>query len=305
MSSENQVYAQNVGNAWNYQVNDGVSRFEVRAGDNLAGDGAAKERSEIASAAKLQTGKTYEISFSVMIEPGAKNTADWMTLVQLQSTFDKGESGHSPAFALEMVGDKMRIVTRDSSAAISTEADIRYVRHYTDAADVVRGQWYDFKLQIKFDPFGQGHLAVWRNGVELVDFHGALGFNDLVGPYLKQGVYRESSPETFAADFKGLSIKTISDTVIPQPSAGVGLADSVVAAPVAPVTPIAPVAPVAPVTPVTPAAPLHAIISGTANADTLTSASKTDILHGDAGNDILMAANGAYELGSTRHRSRA
>ena len=34
----------------------------------------------------------------------------------------------------------------------------------------------------------------------------------------------------------------------------------------------------------------------TANADTLTSASKTDILHGDAGNDILMATNGAYEL---------
>jgi Ca2+-binding RTX toxin-like protein len=284
MSSENQVYAQNVGNAWNYQVNDGVSRFEVRAGDSLAGDGAAKERSEIASAAKLQTGKTYEISFSVMIEPGAKNTADWMTLVQLQSTFDKGEAGHSPAFALEMVGDKMRIVTRDSSAAISTEADIRYVRHYTDAADVVRDQWYDFKLQIKFDPFGQGHLVVWRNGVELVDFHGALGFNDLVGPYLKQGIYRESSPETFAADFKGLSIKTVSDTVIPQPSAGAGLADSVLAAPAAPLTPVAPPAPV------------HAIISGTANADTLTSTSKTDILHGDAGNDILMAANGAYEL---------
>ena len=285
MNSENQVYyVQNVGNAWNYQAANGVSRFEVRAGDNLAGDGATKERSEIASAAKLQAGQTYEISFSVMIEPGAKNTADWMTLVQLQSTFDKGEAGHSPAFALEMVGDKMRIVTRDSSAAISTETDIRYVRHYTDTADVVRGQWYDFKLQIKFDPFGQGHLVVWRNGVELVDFHGALGFNDLVGAYFKEGVYRESSPETFAANFKGLSITTVSDKVLPQPSAGIGLADSVVAAPAAPVTPV------------TPAAPVHAILSGTANADTLTSASKTDILHGEAGNDILMAANGAYEL---------
>ncbi|KQZ18043.1 heparin lyase I family protein [Caulobacter sp. Root1472] len=292
MNSENQVYyVQNVGNGWNYQVADGVSRFEVRAGDNLAGDGPTKERSEIASAAKLQTGQTYEISFSVMIEPGAKNTADWMTLVQLQSTFDKGEAGHSPAFALEMVGDKMRVVTRDSAAAISTDADIRYVRHYTDTADVVRGQWYDFKLQIKFDPFGQGHLMVWRNGVELVDFHGALGFNDLVGAYFKEGVYRESSPETFAADFKGLSIKTISDTVIPQPSSSVKLADSVAAAPAA-----APVTPVAPITPPAPVTPVHAIVSGTANADTLTSASKTDILHGGAGNDILVAANGAYEL---------
>ncbi|TCS12423.1 heparin lyase I family protein [Caulobacter sp. BK020] len=282
MSSENQVYyIQNVGNGWNYRVADGVSRFEVRAGDNLAGDGLTKERSEIASAAKMQAGQTYEISFSVMIEPGAKNTADWMTLVQLQSTFDPGEAGHSPAFALEMVGDKMRIVTRDSAAAISTEANTRYVRHYTDSADVVRGQWYDFKIQIKFDPFGQGHLVVLRDGVQLVDFHGALGFNDLVGAYFKEGVYRESSPETFAADFKGLSIKTISDTVLPQPSSSVALANSVEAALAAPVAPVTPV---------------HAIVSGGAGADTLTSASKTDILHGEAGNDILMAANGAYLL---------
>lgn len=276
MNSENQVYyEQNVGKAWNYQVANGVSRFEVRAGDNLAGDGRTKERSEIASAAKMQIGQTYEISFSVMVEPGAKNTADWMTLVQLQSTFDKGEAGHSPAFALEMVGEKMRIVTRDSAAAISTEADIHYVRHHTDAADVVRGRWYDFKIQIKFDPFGQGHLVVWRDGAQLVDFHGALGFNDLVGAYFKEGVYRESSPETFAANFKGLSIKTISDTVIPQPSSSVALADSVAAAP---------------------AAPVHAIVAGGAGADTLTSASKTDILQGDAGADLLMAASGAYRL---------
>ena len=87
-----------------------------------------------------------------MIEPGAKNTADWMTLVQLQSTFDKGEAGHSPAFALEMVGDKMRIVTRDSAAAISTEADIRYVRHYTDSALASTERWSEVPILAVCEP---------------------------------------------------------------------------------------------------------------------------------------------------------
>ncbi|SFJ41111.1 heparin lyase I family protein [Caulobacter sp. UNC279MFTsu5.1] len=289
MNSENQVYyVQNVGNAWNYQVANGVSRFEVRGGDNLAGDGQTKERSEIASAAKMQIGQTYEIRFSVMVEPGAKNTADWMTLVQLQSTFDKGEAGHSPAFALEMVGDKMRIVTRDSSVAISTEADIRYVRHYTDVADIARGHWYDFKIEIKFDPFGQGHLVVSRDGVQLVDFQSALGFNDLVGAYFKEGVYRESSPETFAANFKGLSIQTVSDTVIAKPAASPAASSSSSSS--------SSIAHVDSVVVSAPPEPAHAVVSGTANADTLTSASKTDILHGEAGNDLLMAANGAYQL---------
>jgi hypothetical protein len=279
MNSIDQVfYVQNVGRDWNYKVTDGVSRFEVRAGDSLAGDGPTKERSEIANALKLQTGQTYEITFSVMVEPGAKNTADWMTLIQLQSTFDTGEAGHSPPFALEMVGDRMRIVTRDSSAALSTESNIRYVQQYTDTADIVRGQWYDFKIDIKFDPFGNGTLEVWRNGVHLVDFKGALGFNDLVGAYFKEGVYRESAVETFAADFKNLKIATILTTPITAPIvATVESASSSVAISV-------------------PTQVTHATIAGGANADTLVSTSKTDMLYGYAGDDVLTAVNGAFHL---------
>jgi Ca2+-binding RTX toxin-like protein len=285
-------YTQNVGKTWNYQVANGVSRFEVRSGDSLAGDGPTKERSEIAGAAKLQAGQTYQISFSVMVEAGANNNAAWMTLVQLQSTFDTGEAGHSPPFAIEMVGERMRIVTRDSSAAISTTADTRYVQQYTDTTDITRGQWYDFTIQIKFDPFGQGHLEVWRNGVRLVDFTGALGFNDLIGAYFKEGVYRESAPETFAADFKNLKISTVETT-----AAGAAATIPVSAPATTPVSSSASqtTTSASSSTVVVPTV-THATLSGGANADTLVSTSKTDILHGLAGDDLLMASNGAYQL---------
>lgn len=213
---DQKVYVQTSGHDWGYRNSDGVYRFEVRSGDNWAGDGAAKERSELATTKTFAFDQTYDISFQMMIEPGAKNTADWMTLMQIQSNFDKGEAGHSPAFAIEMVGDRMRIVTRDSSAFLSTPDNTTYTRHYTDTADIQRGAWYDFKISIKLDPFGGGSLDVWRNGVLLSHYEGALGFNDAVGPYLKVGVYRESSPETFAADFRNVEVtKAVENAAAP------------------------------------------------------------------------------------------
>lgn len=204
---DQKLYVQNSGNAWSYQNTGDVARFEVHAGDKWAQDGTqAKERSEVATSEKLAFGKEYDVSFSLMIEPGAKNTAEWMTLVQIQSTFDAGEAGHSPAFAIEMVGDRMRIVTRDSSQLLSTAADTHYVRQYTDVADVSRGVWYDFKIHVTLDAFGGGALDVTRNGVNLVNYHGAVGFNDLVGSYLKLGVYRAAASETIAVNYRDVDV---------------------------------------------------------------------------------------------------
>lgn len=215
---DQKVYIQNSGDAWSYRSSEDVTRFEVRSGDSWYQDAnLPKERSELATSTKLDFGQTYEMSFSMLVEAGSKNTADWMTLVQIQSTFDEREAGHSPAFALEMVGDKMRIVTRDSSAFLSTAADTSYVRHYTDKTDIQRDKWYDFKLTIKLDAFGDGYLEVLRDGKVLATYEGALGFNDLVGSYLKLGVYRESSPESFAVQFRDVEVERLHEPPAAEP----------------------------------------------------------------------------------------
>jgi Ca2+-binding RTX toxin-like protein len=206
---------QSSGAAWSYSIADGITRFEVRGGDRWSGDGSApKERSETYTGLRLVTGQTYEINFSMMVEPGATNTASWMTLIQLQSTFDAGE-GHSPPFAIEMVGDRMRVVSRHAPGQITGVEEFTFTNHFTDSQAITRGHWYDLTIQVRFDPLGNGHLTVIRDGVVLADYTGPLGFDDLAGVYLKQGVYRASASEAFAVDYK--------DTVITQilaPGAG-------------------------------------------------------------------------------------
>lgn len=202
---------QNAGRAWSARSRDGINHYEVRGGDHLAGDGEAKERSEAFSPIRMAAGQSYDIGFDVMIEPGPRNSAAWMTIAQLQSTFDKGEPGHSPPFALEMVGERMRVVIRTDPMRISVPNGFTFKKLYQDDADIVRGRWYAMRIRVTFDPFGAGVLKVWRDGRMLVDYHGPIGFDDERGPYFKQGVYRASAPEPFAVDFRGLTIAPTHD----------------------------------------------------------------------------------------------
>lgn len=199
---------QNAEVSWSYALlTDGARRYEVRGGDQWSLDSATgAERSESYDPYKMEVGRTYQIAFKMMIEPGETNSASWLLITQATSVSDPGEALHSPPLALELAGDRFRVVTRDSSAALSTPADIRYVRQFDETQPMARGRWYDIKVQVVFGPFGNGLLKVWRDDVLLVDFNGALGFNDNVGPYLKQGVYRSPTAQTIAVQFRDLQL---------------------------------------------------------------------------------------------------
>ena len=202
---------QNGERPWSYRFERGIRRYEVRANDRWSGDGdAAKERSEAYAPRKLSNGGTWDVSFAMQVERGARNTAAWMTIVQLQSNFDPGEAGHSPPFAIEMKGERMRIASRWSTPLISTAADTHYTMHYNDPADIRRGHWYRMRIRVRFDPHGQGMLKVWRDRQPIVDYRGPIGFNDLRGPYFKEGVYRAPAAEPFAVRFRGLKIDRVS-----------------------------------------------------------------------------------------------
>lgn len=197
---------QNANKTWSYTTNGNNFRFELHSGDHWQNDKAGIERSEIASYKTLDFGQIYTVDYKFMIEPGSLNTAKWLTIGQFHASEDKSDGGVSPPYELDLVGDRMQIDARWSTPTQTNWSNVNTRTLYTDTHNIQRGHWYDIKITIKFDPFGNGMLDVWRDGVQLVDYSGPLGYNDSTGPYWKEGIYRQGSSETMAVNYSGFTL---------------------------------------------------------------------------------------------------
>ncbi len=183
---------------WSLGVRDADTfRFEVRSGDQWFQDPGHKERSEIRGETIYADGDTLNVKYTVMLEPGGANTADWALLNQ----FHADDDYTSPPFALELIGERMAIIVRFKTPGEDSETKLEL---YVDHHNVKRGHYYDFELEVSFDIGGGGFLDVWRDGEQIVDYDGPIGYG--YGVYWKQGIYREQSEETLAVVYKDLSI---------------------------------------------------------------------------------------------------
>jgi len=197
------------GHSWSFAKSGDNLRFEVRPGDQWSADSSGVERAEAVFSNRLSFGQTYSIDYSFMVESGADNTSGWVNIGQLHGSADAGDYGSmAPVFAVQLMGEKMRIVSRSDPKAISTDRAEDQIL-YKDTADIVRGHWYDMKIDIKVDPFGNGDIDVYRDGAHIVDYHGAVGYNDAAGPYWREGVYRGAASEKLAVNFKNLEVSTV------------------------------------------------------------------------------------------------
>lgn len=52
------------------------------------------------------------------------------------------------------------------------------------------GRFTDFVFHIKWVPNTNGILQVWKDGKQVVNYHGPIGFNDAQAPYFKMGLYK-------------------------------------------------------------------------------------------------------------------
>jgi hypothetical protein len=165
-------------------VRTGVAalRIEVREGDvpMVGVDGAETERTEVQEARPSRFGETHEYAFSMHVPadfPILDNrlvTAQWhqRCVVCLK---------RSPVVAQRYRRGVLSI-TIDSAAGRTTA-----YRH----AESIRGRWVDFRYRIRFG-LTDGAVAVWLDGVQVVDYKGPLGYPD-DGPDVdfRFGLYRD------------------------------------------------------------------------------------------------------------------
>jgi Ca2+-binding RTX toxin-like protein len=254
-------YVQNADKSYSFTNPGGDNstlRFEVRAGDVWSAvDPSTKNRSEIAGTKQYAMGTDIHVSYTWQVEPGASIAAPWEVAGQFHEVANDGKS---PPFEIMFYGNnKMTVVIATGSG---------YQRLYTDSQDIVRGHNYAMQIDAKFDATN-GYLHMVRDGVTIVDYHGAFGWANMGSVYWKEGVYRGASAETTAMDYSNLHITTGTTTPTPTPT------------PTPDPTP-------APTTGEswtgTSGNDVH---TGTAYADTLNGGYGADTLTGGAGNDVL------------------
>ena len=172
-------------------------RFELRSGDVWDEDPSYKERSGVSGESFFAAGKSIDITYQFMIEPGDPNTSEWVVIGQIHAA----DGFSSPPFAVELVGENLAIHLRYKQPGKQYQDWLAFV----DDEPIVRGKYYTLHAQLDFEARQEtGSAKVWLDGELIVDYSGYLGFG--AGFYWKMDVYRAAAPETVAINFRDVSV---------------------------------------------------------------------------------------------------
>jgi hypothetical protein len=163
-------------------------RFEVRSTDEMV-------RGSFRSELRLRPNYLHhDFWYQSRIFVPADWTQSAVPVVAMQwhntRDFFLGEVGNIPPLALTIVQDEWRVVKAWDTRWISPETGKRVEGHRLVAeAPLESGKWSEWTFHVRWSPANDGFLKVWKDGRLLVDQPGPIGHRDLIGPYLKAGVY--------------------------------------------------------------------------------------------------------------------
>ena len=204
-------YLQNGGHDWSVTLLPGdVLRYEIRQGDGPEGDTVlGKQRTEVSGYGRTwDYGTPIEINYRLMIEPGPRNTAQWLVMGQVQSANPGTPFEGQPPVGVVLLNERIGLHLR----YWNDDQEVVLVQAFRDDQDIVRGRWYDIKLQVLIDPEGGGYARFWIDGEQVLNYAGRLGYADAYATVWKQGIYRAIAPETMVLNIDDLTVHGAADT---------------------------------------------------------------------------------------------
>jgi hypothetical protein len=163
-------------------------RFEVRNTDSLV-------RGSFRAEGRLRPNHLHSefwYQARILVPADWKPSATPVVAMQWHNTRDffLGEVGAIPPLALDIVGSQWRVIRAWDRRWISPETPPRVEGHQLAAtAPLEPGKWSEWTFHVRWSPNSDGFLRVWKDGQLLVEIEGPIGYQDLIGPYLKFGVY--------------------------------------------------------------------------------------------------------------------
>ena len=175
--------------------------FEPCIRFDLAYDGVSK-RAEIYDPTQAELwGSRYIYEFDMYLEQGFIADANWWTLLsQWHGIPDAGEIPRHPPLMLYAQDGQLSIRGRWDSAKIST-AQAAGTQLDLWSGKLKTGVWEKWKFDVAWNyanptDLYQGFCRVYRDGEQIVNYIGRIGYNDPKGPYWKVGLYHwdQSTP---------------------------------------------------------------------------------------------------------------
>jgi hypothetical protein len=199
------------------QIDNHTLRFEIQQGDSVWC--CNNETSLIERQQKWEPGTPLTIAYQFMLEPGAANTANWFVLAEIQTDFSNSpfpKASASPVVTIGLGGpttapwsggEHLQVWSQWCPTNLSPANGAGNVKNqilWSQPTDIVRGKWYDIRIQTTIINSSAGHLNVWIDGTQVVNYSGPVGFGH--PNYFLYGVYRHTSPQNTAAQFKNMTI---------------------------------------------------------------------------------------------------
>lgn len=195
--------------SWRYVPWD---RFEVRDGDEWYQDAAnapgGRNRCELAGLDKWPFNTDVWLSMHLRVH--GLPTSAWNVLGQFHATEDGHDVAASPVFAQELSADGTLYVKTRASEADPLLSNPSAVVRYSEP-DFALDVWHRFIYRLQFARTGDGYIEAWKNGAQIIEGQAIpLGYNDVVGPYFKFGIYREAAAQTMVAEYASVEVSTSS-----------------------------------------------------------------------------------------------
>lgn len=203
---------QSPGRPWSIRVSpsSNYSRFELRAGDRWPNDVVnfpdGRQRAMIRTETRFDATADLWISFS--FRWSGQIPWEWGSMMSLHSDHEASETAPKPGpFGISLAGGRLALVTR-ADARATTTSRLDGVERFS-MPHPTAGEWHDVVLNMRLDPWGNGRLTFWLNGVQrYASGPIPVGYNDARGPYAKFGLYRGRSDLTTVMEFANVEVGT-------------------------------------------------------------------------------------------------
>lgn len=128
------------------------------------------------------------------IAPDWPTAEDPVTLLQWHAVPDKilREGNRAPPLRLlEFQDETLFIINWDSAPRTFKRFDLFGEKggEILWQAPTAKGEWQDWVFRVEWGRGTPGRVTAWKNGERLADYRGRTGYNDMLAPYLKAGIY--------------------------------------------------------------------------------------------------------------------